>query len=218
MPSSTRLDPALIEIHRLFATPIASIEVPIAAALNDSLADYILTRREKETSVRHSNIGGWQSGPDLCNWDHPAIKTLVEFGRSFVNQLTAVNAPHGLVEPCHPWKIEGWANVNSNGCSNALHAHPGAFWSLVYWVDDGREADGVDCGGQLEFHDPRGILPAMYAPALRFRIEGCLNAGYTQAVTATSGRLVAFPSWLQHAVSTYTGARPRISIALNFSL
>ncbi|WP_432239388.1 TIGR02466 family protein [Herbaspirillum robiniae] len=218
MPSPTQIDPGLIEIHRLFATPIASIEVPITAALNRSLADYILTRCDGEASTQHSNIGGWQSTPDLCDWDHPAIRTLLDFSRSFVDRLTAVNSAHGLVEPSHAWKMEGWANVNAKGCSNALHAHPGAFWSLVYWVDDGRDLEETDNGGQLEFHDPRGILPAMYAPALRFRIEGCLNAGYTQAVTATSGRLIAFPSWLQHCVTTYTGTRPRISIALNFSL
>lgn len=212
------VDPSQIEIHRLFATPIASIELPSAASLNTSLSRYIIERQRTQPSVQHSNKGGWQSAPDLCSWPHPAVQSLVDFSTSFVDRLTAVNSPHGLVEPTHAWKVEGWANVNFPGCSNALHAHPGAFWSVVYWVDDGQDADAGDQGGQLEFQDPRGILPAMYAPALRFRIEGCLNAGYTQAISPASGRLVAFPSWLLHAVAPYTGTRPRISIALNFSL
>jgi len=212
------IDPHQIEIHRLFATPLATIEVPGASGFNEELSDYILMRQRNEASERHSNVGGWQSSPDLADWRSPAMKSLIDFSRSFVDELTAINSAQGLTEVTHAWKIEGWANVNFPGCANTLHAHPGAFWSVVYWVDDGRDSSAQDNGGQLEFHDPRGILPAMYSPALRFRIEGCLNAGYSQAITPFTGRLVAFPSWLLHSVSTYAGTRPRISIALNFSV
>lgn len=213
-----QIDPNHIEIHRLFATPLATIEVPAVSGFNEALADYILVRQGNETSEQHSNVGGWQSSPDLGNCDSPAVKSLIDFSRSFVDKLTALNSVHGLTEVTHTWKVEGWANVNFPGCTNALHAHPGAFWSVVYWVDDGHDSSGKDNGGKLEFYDPRGILPAMYSPALRFRIEGCLNAGYTQIITPITGHLVAFPSWLLHSVSTYLGTRPRISIALNFSV
>lgn len=213
-----QIDPDHIEIHRLFSTPIATIEVPNVGGFNEKLSDYILVRQQTEVSEQHSNVGGWQSSPDLCNWDSPEVNSLVDFSRAFIEKLTAINSAQGLTEFNGAWKIEGWANVNFPGCSNAIHAHPGAFWSLVYWVDDGRDSLEQNNGGQLEFSDPRGILPAMYSPALRFRIEGCLNAGYTQAITPISGHLVAFPSWLLHSVSPYVGTRPRISIALNFSV
>jgi len=208
-----------IEIHRLFATPLASIALPDAEQLNQALAAEILLRQCTHPSLTHSNVGGWQSAPDLCSWQSPAIRTLVDHARCFANQLTALNAHNGLVASTLEWHIEGWANVNFRGCSNAIHAHPGAFWSLVYWVDDGVVEDATaPCGGELLFFDPRGILPALYAPKLRFRIEGCLNAGYTQLVNPVSGRMIAFPSWMQHCVTPYLDERPRISIALNFSL
>ncbi|MGO0791462.1 TIGR02466 family protein [Herbaspirillum seropedicae] len=218
-PHVTESDLGKIEIHRLFATPLASMAVPDAYQLNQALSAEILSRQRHHPSVQHSNVGGWQSAPDICSWQSPAITKLIDWARYFANQLTAINTPNGLAASTLDWHIEGWANINSHGCSNAMHAHPGAFWSLVYWVDDGsEEGDTAPRGGELEFFDPRGILPAIYAPKLRFRIEGCLNAGYTQIVNPVSGRMIAFPSWMQHCVTPYLGRRPRISIALNFSL
>ncbi|MDY7580034.1 TIGR02466 family protein [Herbaspirillum sp. RTI4] len=215
---TTDIAPSDIEIHRLFATPIASTGFPDAGNLNAGLSELILRRSKKEVSTQHSNVGGWQSRDDFCSWDEPPVTALLEFATAFVTQLTAENSPSGLVEPTRPWHVEGWANVNYAGCSNAIHGHPGAFWSAVYWVDDGGHEASPEVGGELDFYDPRGLLPATYAPSLRFRIEGCLSAGYTQTASPRTGRIVVFPSWLLHSVRPYNGTQPRISVALNFSI
>ncbi|HEX9464048.1 MAG TPA: putative 2OG-Fe(II) oxygenase [Alphaproteobacteria bacterium] len=36
--------------------------------------------------------------------------------------------------------------------------------------------------------------------------------------SARAGTMILFPAWLVHSVHTYTGDRPRISVAFNFSL
>nr|WP_275078258.1 hypothetical protein [Pseudomonas syringae] len=56
-----------------------------------------------------------------------------------------------------------------------MHGHPGAFCSGVYWVDDGGRQDDVSIGGDLEFPDPRGMMPSVYNATLRMRIDGCLQ-------------------------------------------
>src|SRR5471030_2864039 len=106
-----------------------------------------------------------------------------------------------------------WANINRNGDGNGFHSHPGAYWSGVYYVDDG----GIDAdpalGGELEFLDPRGPLAMMNAPHLR--MAGALTAGATERLRPKAGRMVIFPAWLMHQVLPYRGGRERISIAFN---
>ena len=102
------------------------------------------------------------------------------------------------------------AESSPTGCLDNIEA----FWSAVYYVDDG--GAGPDDGGELFFHDPRGLMPAMHDPLLKFRIEGCVTAGYTESLRPEPGLLVVFPSWLLHGVDPFHGVRPRVSVAFNF--
>jgi uncharacterized protein (TIGR02466 family) len=211
--------PEQIKIHRLFATPLAQIAHPAAERLNQALKEEIdRNRADNPAGVRHSNSGGWQSSADFNAWGGEGSMALTAYATELAYALTAVYHPeHGLVVPEFEWKINAWANVNNAGDSNAQHAHPGAFWSGVYWVDDGCD-DGQEAGGELQFLDPRGVMPSLYNPELKIRIAGCLSAGLTTSIAPESGTLVMFPSWLLHSVSVFTGSRPRISVAFNFSV
>jgi uncharacterized protein (TIGR02466 family) len=111
-----------------------------------------------------------------------------------------------------------WANVNRSGHGNEFHSHPGAFWSAVYYVDDGGIDADPSLGGELEFMDPRGPLPAMNAPHLGYAMPGGLTGGATERIRPRAGRLVMFPAWMIHQVRPYQGTAERISIAFNLSL
>lgn len=215
-----RLDPQLITIRRLFPSPLASIQVPDAQWLNGELKDLIAQRMAADTlGAQRSNTGGWQSAHDFPEWGGVACETLVRFATEFATQLTAVHSEqYGFIEPGFEWKINAWVNVNEAGHSNALHGHPGAFWSGVYWVDAGGREDDPAVGGDLEFLDPRGMVASTYNPALRMRVEDCLTAGFSSTCAAASGTFVMFPSWLMHSVRRFSGTRPRISIAFNFGV
>jgi len=219
-PSSHLLNPEHINIRRLFATPLASIQYPDAARLNAELQKLILSRMANDPGgTQHSNEGGWQSRSDFAQWGGEACEALVRFAKAFANQLTAVHSEqHGLIEPGFEWTLNAWANVNQAGHGNALHGHSGAFWSGVYWVDSGGREDDPAVGGDLEFIDPRGMVASTYNPALRMRVEDCLAAGFSSTCAARSGTFIMFPSWLMHAVRRFEGNRPRISIAFNFGL
>jgi uncharacterized protein (TIGR02466 family) len=220
MPSEqVRIEPSAIEIKRLFVTPVAQLMHPQAEELNAELRRVILAHREQQPGVAHSNEGGWQSSHDFADWAGESGRQLAEFALAFASQLTAVySPPHGLLEPTFSWRYNAWANVNEAGHGNALHGHAGAFWSGAYWVDDGRDEDGTDVGGELEFIDPRGLIASVYNPDLRMRIEGCVAAGCSTTLAPRSGTFVMFPSWLMHAVRRYHGKRPRISVAFNLGL
>lgn len=151
----------------------------------------------------------------------PAIK-LLAMGRNLANRMTTDrkgnfgNGPHPGYAVT--WTANMWANVNRSGDGNEFHSHPAAYWSAVYYVDDGGIGDDESLGGELEFMDPRGPLPAMFAPHLAIAAPGGLSAGATERLRPKVGRLVMFPSWLVHQVRPYRGTATRISIALNLTV
>nr|WP_272905829.1 TIGR02466 family protein [Pseudomonas petrae] len=213
------IDPSTIHITKLFPTPVAALVVPDHENLNKDLKEIILRRSHEKVGASHSNEGGWQSSEDFPEWSGPAGETLIAFGQQFVNHLSAVLTPeHGLVNANLQWTLSAWANINYKGHSNSLHGHPGSYWSGVYWVDDGKDETPSNTGGELVFHDPRGLMPTLLNPALRMKIEGCLSAGLSPSVKPSSGTFLIFPSWFLYAVDRYQGSGSRKSVAVNFAV
>ena len=203
------------DIAALFPTPVVMMEVPESAALNAELRAVIIARQKTHEGTQHSNLGGWQSSWDMDRWGGaPAIK-LLAFGRNLAGRITTdrTGKPVGIA-----WKANMWANINRSGHGNEFHSHPGSFWSGVYYVDDGGIGADPSLGGELEFMDPRGPGPAMYAPQLAFAMPHGLSVGANETVPPKAGRLVMFPAWMLHQVRPYRGGAERISIAFNLSL
>jgi uncharacterized protein (TIGR02466 family) len=203
------------ELFPVFATPLILLPVPDAEPLNVGLRQVILQRETSQPSTDHSNLGGWQSTWDMDRWGGaPAIK-LLAICRNLANRVTidSTGKPTNLL-----WRANMWANVNRSGQANNLHSHPGAYWSAVYYVDDGGIGGDESLAGELELWDPRGPLPVMYTPGLRFAGPGGMAAGATEKVRPKAGLLVMFPSWIMHSVRPYRGNSERISIAFNLCL
>ncbi|HTE79378.1 MAG TPA: 2OG-Fe(II) oxygenase family protein [Reyranella sp.] len=203
-----------MSVVTLFGTPVLIDELPDAAALNAELARTITAREQSHPGTQHSNLGGWQSDWEMDRWGGASAIKLLAIGRNTANRITTDRQGRPV---SIQWKANMWANINRTGHGNEFHSHPGSFWSAVYYVDDG----GIDAdpalGGELEFMDPRGPGPAMYAPQLAYGSAG-LSVGANETVRPRSGRLVMFPAWLLHQVRPYRGAAQRISIAFNLSL
>jgi len=203
----------------IFPTPLISARLDGHGPLNKILAETILDRERVERGVSISNEGGWHS-LEFHSWCGPEGDAVLAAARHLVDSMTVAESGSGfaMVPARMGWVTTAWANVSRSGDRNRPHGHGGAFWSGVYWVDDGGAADDPALGGLLEFSDPRGVLPLMAAPHLRAALDECLSDGTAQAVTPQAGTMLLFPSWLVHEVTPYRGRRPRISIAFNFSL
>lgn len=211
------------EIVPLFATPLVTFDVPDSTTLNAELRQVIEQREKSHPGTQRSNLGGWQSSADMDRWGGvPALK-LLAVGRNVANRMTTDRQGNAGAGP-YPgffavtWRANMWANINRSGHGNEVHAHPGGFWSGVYYVDDGGIAADPGLGGELEFLDPRGAGPVMYAPHLGFAMQGGLSGGANERLIPRAGRLVMFPAWLMHQVRPYHGNAERISIAFNLSL
>ncbi len=210
-------EPGSIAAKGMFPTPLVSARLTGHRMLDAELASTILARERTERGVVVSNQGGWHSA-EFASWCGPAGQIVLDAARALVDHMTVMRRGDALVPAAVGWVATAWANVNRAGHGNRAHAHPGAYWSGIYWVDDGGAASDPARGGMLELADPRGILPTMVAPQLRCAVAATHGDGEGERVTPEAGTMVLFPSWLVHSVAPYAGPDARISIAFNFSV
>ena len=198
-----------VEIKKLFSVPVMVTQVNDYAALNDALRTVIVENKNSSQGVARSNIHGWHSDVDMLRWGGEAARTL---GMAMLQTCGARTNDVGMRggQPRYEMAMEMWANVSPAGASNQMHCHPGCIWSGVYYVDD-----GGDDGSALVLLDPNYPTNRMYAPDLQFVGEGGEQFPVRHEIAPKAGRMVIFPSWLNHAVKPNKGERDRISIAMN---
>ncbi len=201
------------QVIGLFDTPVIVDELPNAAAVNAALKPLILTRRAEAPGVTISNIGGWQSDHDVADWGGEPLQYLLRHVFALASAHCVDIVSPGA--PRHQWATDIWANVSPPGASNQMHTHPGAYWSAVYYVDDGSERGDGAVGGELVIEDPRMPMILMTMPNLRLRSPNGSVHEPQLKMKVRSGRLIMFPAWLSHGVVPHQGPRERISIAIN---
>ena len=125
------------------------------------------------------------------------------------------------IEPFHDWEkgewggFYCWLNLNAKNKFNPPHLHPANHYSGVYYVSV------PEGSGDIYFLDPRaahrGSSPD---PSHRLSNPYCIDNPYDTSVfryKPSNGKLIIFPSWLQHYVDPNPTDNLRISIAFNAS-
>jgi uncharacterized protein (TIGR02466 family) len=204
------------EILQAFGTPVIAFDMPRHARINANLSEIILERRRRDKGLIRSNVGSWHSDEDFVKWGGANAQGLAQTFASLCSGLTELPAESGANR--RQWVVRMWANVFDPGASNRVHFHPGAFWSGVYYVNDGRRAADEEVGGDLVIHSPYEAVSQMYAPDVHIKLPSGTRLTSTFSVAPRPGFGVIFPSWLMHEVDPYRGSAIRISIAFNFSL
>ena len=193
------------KLLQAFPTPIGFFDVPNADPINDALKRSIVERMHVEPSRGKSNVGGWHSDSNLFDWPIPEVVTLRSFIQkaveSMISQMLPGRSFQGAIQ------LKAWANVCGRGNYNTMHNHPECVLSGVYYVDPGTEVAGRPESGTLEFIDPRPGADMVVTPGSPF--------GRRFVVRPVAGRMVVFPSWLQHLVNPYEGEGYRIAISFN---
>jgi uncharacterized protein (TIGR02466 family) len=194
----------------LFETPVLHGRVDDAAVLNDALRTAITAKRAESASAGRSNVGGWHSPTDMLAWGGPAAATLAETAIRLAKRASHFEDrdPAVLI-----WSVRMWANLSPPGALNMSHAHPGALWAAVYYLDMGNP--GPDGGGELYFEDPRFPVPQMTFPGFRaLGIDGAPQV-VEHRVATQPGDLILFPGFLRHGVRPHSGSAERLSVAMN---
>ncbi len=203
-------------VASMFETPFVIDTLPGFAAVNAELGPLIRARRDQDpTGITRSNRQGWHSDVTIFEWGSEGIKTLAEHLLALANAHSVdIREPQ---TPRYRWNSHGWANIHQRGSSNQFHIHPAAFWSAVYYVDDGYGGStDPQLGGEIEFEDPRMPMVIMEEPDLRFRARPDFPVPRHEIfLRPATGMVLMFPGWLRHGVRTYLGDGERITVAIN---
>ena len=195
----------------MFTTPFMVRWVPDHESLNTELSALIRREQERDRGVRFSNYEGWQSQPTLWEWPDAAIERLRRAVHDSVLRVSALSTmEERLSDVDVQYKARAWANLNTNGAYNSIHAHGDAQWAVVYYVEMGEEDPGHETNGRLVLFDPRSISSIEKRPGFGF--------GARLVIDPEPGKLVLFPAWIQHWVTPYFGPGERISIAVNIEV
>ncbi|HEY5337187.1 MAG TPA: putative 2OG-Fe(II) oxygenase [Rhizomicrobium sp.] len=203
------------QIKSTFATPNCIHFLPVANDVNAELRALVMDKFNAAAGTVGTHGQGWRSDSDFEAWGNNAAQTLFRVLRETADGLTATRAGGRVTLD---WKISACASVRSKGEYCELAARPGAFWSGVYFIDDGyAKSDDENMGGNVELADPRGALPAMVSPTLAFRIPGGVSAGQTETIRPSSGMIVMHPSWQPRGERRYDGEGQRVTIEFDLS-
>ena len=167
---------------------------------NQELEEKILAWSKSDVGLNKTNRNGWHSTTDM--------HTRLEF-KELVDVLYQMQFEIYQKENLagEPFLGNMWANLNYPGGSNAMHIHPNSLWSGAYYVA------AESTSGNIYFEDPRAVS-LMTMP--RRTTEQPVNERRIIDSLPQAGRLIMFPSWVNHGVRENLSDKNRISVSFNF--
>ena len=185
-------------IEKFFPTLVYGKDVQLN---NNQLAQDIVNWSNQDKGVSKTNVKGWHSTTDM--------HTKSEYSQ-LVTELTRMQKEIYDNEHIDRHAVLGnmWANINPPGGMNRAHIHPNSLWSGVYYIK------APENSGQLRVEDPRSVA-LMVRPRMK---EGKPPARLWREASyePKAGRLIMFPSWLNHCVDPNNSNDIRISVSFNF--
>jgi uncharacterized protein (TIGR02466 family) len=207
----------------LFETPLVVRWIPNAGSLNTRLTEVILAMEQQPERYRekrrwNTKFGAlFESTFDFFEQPHPAIAELRERCLGLVYEtVVAFNEEFWAAAGVDITQLrticESWFHVTRDGGWQGVHKHANNSWSGVYFVRRGSQDRDHDKNGFFRIHDPRPNISMFHDMAMVPFSSSVVD------IEPEEGKLIVFPSWLQHEVLPYFGAEPRITVAFNVSL
>jgi uncharacterized protein (TIGR02466 family) len=189
-----------------FPTSVWGFDHPDPGPLNAVLLRLILAERAADPAglADRSTVMGWHSKDDLHT--RPGFGPLASFIKAGVAE--AVRFLKWDLRRATPMLATCWANVSGRGASNVVHTHPHCFLSGVYYVQGGPTS------GHLFFLDPRPAAVMIAPPVTAYTPWTYQQVRYEPR----PGRMLLFPSWLQHGVEPNRGDTDLVCVSFNVGL
>lgn len=198
----------------MFATPVCVHYHPVAQEANAELRPLIAVQTENKG--QQNALRGWRSDDDFESWSGVQGQTLFRMLRDLADGMTAARSGGRVALD---WRITACAAIREKGQAVEPSARPDAFWTGIYYVDDGyHKSDDETLGGEYELTDPRGALPAMAAPQYGYRLPGTQMAGLREIIRPQTGMIILHPSWLACGEQRFNGDSKRITIEFDMFL
>lgn len=202
---------AQMEIKRNVMWTSSLFDVIMPDIDNDGLMYFVEDMKQKEAGVERSNIGGWQFdvGYGCC----PQLDDLLDkLAHAATHIWTEV---YGIKE--NLVIANAWLNSNEFGQGNAMHTHPGAQMSGVYYINVEEGNDNGVINLQREGHHciEQHITTT---EASRAMIYGERDPEFVTsfALPPQQSHAYLFSAWQQHEVRRNLQDYNRVALAFNF--
>ena len=184
----------------LFPTCIHIFQIENFESVKDELVEHVYEENDKDPEGRIiSNIGGWQS-KDFVE-DDKILSIII----NIVRELPVLNK--GI-----NFNIECWFNINGTGDYNSKHVHPNSDFSGVFWLKTPRNC------GNIVFESPHNFSSYMEMQSYTEKFKHDSGFNYNCVFKPTEGKMLIFPSSLEHSVEINESDKTRISVSFNIKL
>jgi uncharacterized protein (TIGR02466 family) len=187
----------------IWPTPIWSFDLPCNAVDLKEIEKECRNIQQTDIEGRKiSNINGWQSNNIITK-----LPTGINNFKNFIESISNSWFEDLGIKPIFSKKMSAlWINFNYQGSYNIEHIHGGSIFSGTFYVKSNSES------GKILFSDnsDRRFINQSFTE---------LNNRYTFEKVwypNTPGKVIIFPSWVQHSVEQNMSNEERISIAFNF--
>ena len=187
--------------HEIFSTNIITFE---NKELAPKLKEYILSLsadgiESDVAKILKNNLT--ESKFDFFTHENEVIEETKYFISSCLKK--AINNLSGLNDNYEIRFKESWYHIGKKNSSHDAHIHGNCSWFGIFYV----QAGDLNSGGQTIFNSPLSTNFLDYA-TLHMKEPAFI-------VNPEAGKLVLFPSYLQHYQSLYSGSKDRIVVAFN---
>lgn len=210
-----------VTVEPAFGSPVIIID-RADDGLNSSLAKLFLAMEEEkdlykvENETKTVQVNIFESTMDLFNIDNESIQSIKKFCLTALNYIISELSTDELGPvSIDDYVVDAWFHITRKGGYISCHSHPMASWSGVYYVDSGLDELQQDDNGVLRFIDTRSSN--MYQDKANAFLKRPFHSGSVN-IPPKAGRLVLFPSFLQHEATPYRNDKHRICIAFNTTL
>ena len=174
--------------RNIFPVPIHIFDVNGFDGVKNELIDYAYNLKKEDEGVSISNYGGWQSsGFEIVNEDDVLHSFLINCLSDFPSLKKSIDM-----------FVYGWINVNKPGDYNIKHTHPTSDLSGVLWVKAPENC------GNIFFDSPLAFQTHNEIESYTDKFKESNNYDHSYYFTPTEGRILVFPSHLQHQVDENT--------------
>ena len=195
----------------LFPVPVHQFDVNGFSEIQDKLIDYVYDCKKNEpegSSITYR--GGWQSITFSFN-----DKDKKDILQSFLTNCLAEFSP---IKKSVNLNIRAWVNISKPGGYLEKHHHPDCSLAGVLWIKAPQNS------GDIVFDSPKTFDPFLQLAKNReidsytddFKDKSNIHLDYY--FPPTEGRILIFPSHLDHQVRENKSNEDRISVSFNIKL
>ena len=187
----------------IFPVPIHVFDIKNFKLYQKDLIDYAYTLKSKDVDTpNRSNVGGWQSRTFHLNDGDDKLHSLL---------MDCITSLPSLKENINIYS-KAWVNINSPGSLNLQHSHPSCDLSGVLWVKF------PDKSGNIFFHSPSRFETFQEIESYTEDFKNNNNYHHSYWFPPIEGRMLIFPSHLEHDVRENLSNEDRISVSFNIKL